>query len=143
MSKLIWVRNTSTAIFELRPLTDYAGQPLKFTKQGTPMSRRCVTKEVYDSAQLQYYVKRRLLEDDTVLKAPAAAPTPESAPEPAPPAKPEPVVSEPAPAPVVEEEASSEEEEEAPDEEANEEPTAENTEDNRPQRRGRRGRNRN
>lgn len=83
MPNLFWLRNTQSAIFELRPLTDYAGQPLKFTKPGTPWSRRCVTEEVRKSAEVEAYIQRQILEDEaTAGKPPAPAPTPADAPEP-------------------------------------------------------------
>jgi len=97
----VWIRNIQPCILELRMYTDYAGQPLIFTKPGTPRSRRCVTEEVSKADLVQQYVKRQILEIEGVKAATPAAPTPEKAPEPAPVVVAEPVV-ESAPEPVVE-----------------------------------------
>lgn len=112
MKKLYWLRNTRPCIVET-PLKDCNGQPLKFTKPGSPFSRRCVTEEVRNHNLIELYINQELLADEADAPTkPAAAPTLENAVEPVvetvvipePEPEPEPEVSpepEPEPAPEV------------------------------------------
>jgi len=67
MAKLYWLKTIQPCKLELRPLTDYAGQPLIFTTPGTSFSRRCVTEEVRNSETVQNYVKRQMIADESVV----------------------------------------------------------------------------
>jgi hypothetical protein len=87
MAKLFWLKTIQPCKLELRPLTDYAGQPLIFTTPGTGFSRRCVTEEVRNSAAVQTYITRQMIADESPVATPPV-PVAVSA---APPARPIPV----------------------------------------------------
>ena len=59
--RLYWLQLTQPCTIELRPLKDYAGQPLIFRPPG--LTRRCVTEEVYNQAAVQGYILRQMLAD--------------------------------------------------------------------------------
>lgn len=95
--ELHWLRLAKPCTLELpSDVTDYAGQRLIFRPK--QLTRRCVTKEVYDHPLVQRYLETRLLEEEGAESRPdpTPAPTPETTPEPEP--APEPAL-EPEPAP--------------------------------------------
>jgi len=103
MATLYWLKTIQPCKLELRPLTDYAGQPLIFTTPGTSFSRRCVTEEVRNSETVQLYIKRQMIADDSVIDTQPARVAPvvsKAAPKPTPAPTPVPVPTAPPPAPV-------------------------------------------
>jgi hypothetical protein len=75
MAKLYWLKSLQPCKLELRPLTDYAGQPLVFTNPGTSYGRRCVTEEVRMSTLVDRYLRQQVIADeDTKIELPPAAP---------------------------------------------------------------------
>ena len=157
MANLYWLKTIQPCKLELRPLTDYAGQPLIFTTPGTGFSRRCVTEEVRNSETVQLYIKRQMIAEESVVNTQptlarvtaspvASKPVPPPAPPAAPPSMPPPA---PPPAPVVIEvtdQVQVIETLEEPTAETGDETAAETlapaTDDNSDTRRNKRGRNR-